>query len=101
MIFFKTIDLDETGYIVNHWNIKTNIEGVFVSGDAADHIYRQAITAKIKMYGCLDAERYLAAKEVSSYRKKKPALSWFLLAKNSYNHLIRVIISRLIVFCLY
>ena len=64
-IFKEYLTLDETGYIVNiPGTSKTNIEGVFVGGDAADHVYRQAITAAGT--GCmaaLDAERYLAAKE--------------------------------------
>jgi thioredoxin reductase (NADPH) len=65
-IFKDYLDLDETGYIINAvpGTSKTNVEGVFVSGDAADHVYRQAITAAGT--GCmaaLDAERYLAAKE--------------------------------------
>ena len=63
-VFDPWLDMDETGYIVNNpGSSKTNIEGVFVSGDAADHIYRQAVTAAGT--GCmaaLDAERYLAAK---------------------------------------
>ena len=64
-IFQDYLTLDETGYIINTaGSSKTNIEGVFVSGDAADHVYRQAVTAAGT--GCmaaLDAERYLAAKE--------------------------------------
>ena len=64
-IFSDYLKLDETGYIINTaGSSKTNVAGVFVSGDAADHEYRQAITAAGT--GCmaaLDAERYLAAKE--------------------------------------
>ena len=63
-IFADYLTLDETGYIVNvPGSSKTNISGVFVGGDAADHVYRQAITAAGT--GCmaaLDAERYLASK---------------------------------------
>ena len=66
-IFKDYLDRDDTGYIINvSGTSKTNIEGVFVSGDAADHVYRQAVTAAGT--GCmaaLDAERYLAAKEAT------------------------------------
>ena len=42
-IFKDYLDLDSTGYIINNpGTSKINIDGVFVSGDAADHIYRQA-----------------------------------------------------------
>lgn len=64
-IFKDFITLDETGYIINTLGTsKTNVPGVFVAGDAADHVYRQAITAAGT--GCmaaLDAERYLATLE--------------------------------------
>ena len=64
-IFKDFLNLDEIGYIINiPGTSKTNIAGVFVAGDAADHVYRQAITAAGT--GCmaaLDAERYLATLE--------------------------------------
>lgn len=65
-VFKPFIDMDETGYILNvPGSSKTNVEGVFVAGDAADKTYRQAITAAGT--GCmaaLDAERYLASKGI-------------------------------------
>ncbi|MGC8496132.1 MAG: thioredoxin-disulfide reductase [Candidatus Micrarchaeia archaeon] len=39
------IDVDDLGYIKAIDEVKTNIEGVFVAGDVADRVYRQAITA--------------------------------------------------------
>jgi thioredoxin reductase (NADPH) len=59
------IDLDERGYVVVTDNTKTNVDGIFVAGDVADHKYRQAITAA--GMGCkaaLDAEEYLSGKGV-------------------------------------
>ena len=66
-VFQGWLDLDEQGYIKydQPGTSKTNRDGVFVSGDAADKVYRQAVTAAGT--GCmaaLDAERYLAARGV-------------------------------------
>jgi thioredoxin reductase (NADPH) len=63
-IFKGWLDMDEVGYLkVKAGTSKTNVEGVFASGDAADKVYRQAVTAAGT--GCmaaLDAERYLSEK---------------------------------------
>lgn len=60
---FPGIEVTERGFVTHQYGTKTNIEGVFVSGDVQDDRYMQAITAA--GYGCmaaLDIERYLAEK---------------------------------------
>jgi thioredoxin reductase (NADPH) len=62
-VFKGLIDMDEAGYIVPKRGTATNVPGVFVAGDCADRVYRQAVTAA--GMGCaaaIDAERYLAAR---------------------------------------
>ena len=60
-IFKDWLDMDETGYLKKiDGTPKTKIPGVFVAGDCADPVYRQAISAAGS--GCqaaIEAERYL------------------------------------------
>jgi thioredoxin reductase (NADPH) len=67
-LFKGQLDMDEKGYIIVDERQRTNVPGVFVAGDVADHIYKQAVTAAGT--GCraaIEAERYVAELQHKGY----------------------------------
>jgi thioredoxin reductase (NADPH) len=64
--FASVLDVDSNGYFVPTAGsqVRTKVPGVYVAGDCADHVYRQAITAAgMGCQAAIDAERWLAEHE--------------------------------------
>jgi thioredoxin reductase (NADPH) len=62
-MFKGVIDMDVGGHILPKQGAATNVPGVFVAGDCADQVYRQAVTAAgLGCAAAIEAERYLAAR---------------------------------------
>ena len=61
--FSSALDVDPNGYFVpaEGSQVRTKVPGVYVAGDCADHVYRQAVTAAgMGCQAAIDAERWLA-----------------------------------------
>ncbi|RRJ94577.1 thioredoxin-disulfide reductase [Opitutaceae bacterium TAV4] len=61
--FASALEVDANGYFVpaSGSQVRTSVPGIYVAGDCADHIYRQAITAAgMGCQAAIEAERWLA-----------------------------------------
>jgi thioredoxin reductase (NADPH) len=61
--FASALHVDTNGYFVpEHGSqVRTKVPGVYVAGDCADHVYRQAVTAAgMGCQAAIEAERWLA-----------------------------------------
>ncbi len=74
-LFKDVLKMDDVGYIETEGqSTRTEMPGIFASGDAMDPIYRQAVTAAGT--GCraaLDAEKYLSELKIEDRDKEEAA----------------------------
>lgn len=64
--FAPPLDTDDNGYFkpAAGSQVQTNVPGIYVAGDCADHVYRQAITAAgMGCQAAIEVERWLADQE--------------------------------------
>jgi thioredoxin reductase (NADPH) len=64
--FATELETDHNGYFISESGsqVRTRVPGVFVAGDCADHVYRQAITAAgMGCQAAIELERWLAEHE--------------------------------------
>jgi thioredoxin reductase (NADPH) len=70
-IFEKFLELDELGYIKTNLQLTTNIEGVFVAGEAGDPHFRQVVTsAGMGAAAAMQAIRFIQDHEFQSEEVK-------------------------------
>jgi thioredoxin reductase (NADPH) len=67
-VFRDWLETDAKGYLQPHKHTASQIHGVFIAGDVADHRYRQAITAAGDgARAAIDAERWLESEGIAEH----------------------------------